>query len=86
MNPNTRTGIRRLALFTAALAGGAVLLFFGWLYLLYAPEDISHTHFLSRVALICALAAGSAYAIVRGLAWVWAGFGKSHSFRRPNYN
>ena len=86
MTPDTRTGIRRLAIFSAAFAAGAVLVLCGWLYLLYAPADISHTHFLTRVALIAAVAGAIAYAIVRGLAWVWAGFGKSHSFRRPNYN
>jgi hypothetical protein len=79
-----KTGFHRLSLFAAALGAGAALLFCFYAYIEAGP-NIHWPRFIIFVTVITALATTAAWALVRGLAWVAAGFRRDR-FSKPNWN
>jgi hypothetical protein len=78
------TGFHRLSLFAAALAAGAALLFCFYQYLEHGPA-VYWPRFITATVILTGLASGTAWCVVRGLAWVAAGFRRPR-FTRPNWN
>jgi len=78
------TGFHRLSLLAAALAAGAALLFCFFTYLEHGPA-VHWPRFIFATAIVTTFASGAAWALVRGLAWVAAGFRRPR-FNRPNWN
>ena len=85
MNPTTRLGWHRLAIFAAVLTGSAYLIALT-LVALDHPGAIAWRvtlFLLITTPLVSALA----WLLIRGLAWVSAGFARRRSdFSKPNWN
>jgi hypothetical protein len=87
MNPATRLGFRRLAIFAAALAAGAAAIYLALDLLLHGPGAAPLTLVIPALVILPAAAGGLAWLLIRGLAWVCAGFARRRAtFGRPNWN
>jgi hypothetical protein len=78
------TGFHRLSLFAAALGAAGALLFCFYVYLEHGPT-MHWPRFIIATAIVTTFASGAGWALVRGLAWVAAGFRRPR-FNRPNWN
>jgi len=79
-----KTGINRLSLFAAALAAAAAVLYCFFTYLEHG-HLFQWARFITVSSILTAVSAGAAWALVRGLAWVAAGFRRDR-FHKPNWN
>jgi hypothetical protein len=78
------TGFQRLSLLAAALGAAAGLLFSLYQYVDF-DGPVHWPRFIIATAIVTTVASGAAWALVRGLAWVAAGFRRPR-FNRPNWN
>jgi hypothetical protein len=87
MNPATRLGFRRLAILAASLAAGAVALLLALDLLMHGPGNAPLALVIAALVIMPAAAGGLAWLLIRGIAWVCAGFARRRaSFGRPNWN
>jgi len=85
MTPHTRTGFHRLGIFAAALAGSAYLLAIT-LAALDHPGAVPWRVILFLL-ITTPLVSALAWLIIRGIAWVCAGFARRRAdFSKPNWN
>jgi len=83
---SARLGWHRLAIFAAALAGSAYLIALT-LAALDHPGAIAWRRFILFLLITTPLVSALAWLLIRGLAWVCAGFARRRSdFSKPNWN
>lgn len=82
------TGIHRLAIFSAITAATSIVLFFSYMFFVYATPDYQVLRYFIIVCIFALIAAGAAYVFIRGLGWVCSGFRRRprSGFTGPNYN